>query len=70
MTSLFCKGKINPQNHHFWVILGVTFLLADFQQCLRRERYLSQKEMTLIYLLFNELSTNYLAFPIKTVQIL
>ena len=38
--------------------------------CLRRERYLSQKEMTLIYLLFNELSTNHLAFPIKTVQIL
>ena len=36
----------------------------------RRERYLSQKEMTLIYLLFNELSTNHLAFPIKTVQIL
>ena len=37
---------------------------------LRRERYLSQKEMFLIYLLFNELSTNHLAFPIKTVQIL
>lgn len=37
---------------------------------LRRERYHSQKEMTLIYLLFNELSTIYLAFPIKTVQIL
>ncbi len=37
---------------------------------LRRERYHSQKEMTLIYLLFNELSTNHLAFPIKTVQIL
>ena len=36
----------------------------------RRERYLSQKEMSLIYLLFNELSTNHFAFPIKTVQIL
>ena len=37
---------------------------------MRRERYHSQKEMTLIYLLFNELSTNHFAFPIKTVQIL
>ena len=35
----------------------------------RRERYHSQKEMSLIYLLFNELSTNHFAFPIKTVQI-
>ena len=34
------------------------------------ERYLSQKEMSRIYLLFNEMGTNYLAFPIKTVQIL
>ena len=34
------------------------------------ERYHSQKEMTLIYLLFNELSTNHLAFSIETVQIL
>ena len=36
---------------------------------LRRERDHSQKEMSLIYLLFNELSTNHFAFPIKTVQI-
>ena len=42
----------------------------DLQDSVRRERYLSQKEMSLIYLLFNELSTTYLAFPIKTVQIL
>lgn len=43
---------------------------CDLQDSVRRERYLSQKEMSLIYLLFNELSTTYLAFPIKTVQIL
>ena len=36
---------------------------------MRRERDHSQKEMSLIYLLFNELSTNHFAFPIKTVQI-
>ena len=36
---------------------------------LRRERYLSQKERLPSYLSFNELSTNYFAFPIKTVQI-
>lgn len=34
------------------------------------EMDLSQKKMSLSYLLFNELSTTYLAFPIKTVQIL
>ena len=33
------------------------------------ERYLSRKERFLIYLFFNELSTNHLAFPIETVQI-
>lgn len=43
------EGKISPQNHHFLVILGVTFLLADFQQCLRRERYLSRKERLPIF---------------------
>ena len=49
-------------------VLNVAMFVMTAKQW--RERYLSQKEMTLIYLLFNELSTNHLAFPIKTVQII
>ena len=37
---------------------------------MQKEKYFLRKERLLIYLLFNELGTNHLAFPIKTVQIL
>ena len=37
---------------------------------MQKEKYFLRKERFLIYLFFNELSTNHLAFPIETVQIL